>query len=99
MKLVYPVCFYPCEEGGFAVIIPDLPGCVTEGDSLSEAMDMAVDAASGWLLCSVENNEQIPQSSDIKNIIADEYENGFVSLISIGLPAQPVISNKLSNSE
>lgn len=85
MKLVYPACFYPCEEGGFTVIIPDLPGCITEGDSLSDAMDMAVDAASGWLLDSVENNEQIPQASDIKNIVADEYDNGFVTLIGIDL--------------
>jgi predicted RNase H-like HicB family nuclease len=85
MKLVYPACFYPCEEGGYTVIFPDLPGCVTEGDSLSDAMDMAVDAASGWLLDSVENNGQIPQASDIKSVVADEYENGFVSLISIDL--------------
>jgi predicted RNase H-like HicB family nuclease len=85
MKLIYPACFYPCEEGGYTVIFPDLPGCVTEGDTLSEAMDMAVDAASGWLLDSVEKNEQIPRASDIKSIVADEYENGFVSLISIDL--------------
>ena len=85
MKLVYPACFYPCEEGGFTVIVPDLPGCITEGDSLSDAMDMAVDAISGWLLDSVENNEQIPKASDIKNITAKEYENGFVTLISIDL--------------
>ncbi|MFY9189556.1 MAG: type II toxin-antitoxin system HicB family antitoxin [bacterium] len=85
MKLVYPACFYPCEEGGFTVIVPDLPGCVTEGDTLSDAVDMAVDAASGWLLDSVENNEPIPQASEIKTVIADEYENGFVSLISIDL--------------
>ncbi|MGI5876182.1 MAG: type II toxin-antitoxin system HicB family antitoxin [Dethiobacteria bacterium] len=85
MKLVYPACFYPCEEGGYTVIFPDLSGCITEGDTLSEAMDMAIDAASGWLLDSVENNERIPQASDIKSIVADEYENGFVSLVSIDL--------------
>lgn len=85
MKLIYPACFYPCEEGGYTVIFPDLPGCVTEGDTLPEALDMATDAASGWLLDSVENNQQIPQASDIKNIIANEYENGFVSIVSIDL--------------
>jgi predicted RNase H-like HicB family nuclease len=85
VKLIYPACFYPCEEGGYTVIFPDLPGCVTEGATLSEAIDMAVDAASGWLLDSVENNEEIPPASDIKSVVADEYENGFVSLISIDL--------------
>lgn len=85
MKLIYPACFYPCEEGGYTVIFPDLPGCVTEGDTLDEAIDMAVDAASGWVLDSVENGEPAPKASNMKNVVPDEYENGFVSLISIDL--------------
>jgi predicted RNase H-like HicB family nuclease len=85
VKLVYSACFYPGEEGGYTVIFPDLAGCVTEGDTLSEAIDMAIDAASGWLLHSVENNEEIPSASEINNIIPDEYDNGFVSVISIDL--------------
>ena len=86
MQLVYPACFYPCEEGGYTVIFPDLPGCVTEGDDLLEAMNNAIDAASGWLLFLIEDEkQQIPKSSDIKTIIPDEYENGFVSLINIDL--------------
>jgi len=85
VKLIYPACFYPCEEGGYTVIFPDLPGCVTEGDTLPEAVDMAIDAASGWLLNSVERNQPIPQASDIKSIIPDEYENGFASIISVDL--------------
>lgn len=88
MKFVYPACFYPCEEGGYTVIIPDLPGCVTEGDTLAEAVDMACDAASGWLLEEVENNRPIPQASNIKSVVADEYEGGFVSLISADLDEQ-----------
>lgn len=85
MKLIYPACFYPCDEDGYTVIFPDLPGCVTEGDTLAEAIDMAIDAASGWLLDSVEQNESIPLASDIKQITPNEYENGFVSVISIDL--------------
>ncbi|HBQ28231.1 MAG TPA: HicB family protein [Desulfotomaculum sp.] len=85
MKLVYPACFYPCEEGGYTVTFPDLPGCVTEGDTLSEAVDMAINAASGWLLEYVEDNKQLPNSSNIKDVVPNEYENGFVSLISVDL--------------
>lgn len=85
MKLIYPACFYPSEEGGYTVVFPDLPGCVTEGDTLSEAMEMAIDASSGWLLSSADENKNLPKASDIKNVIADEYENGFVSLIGIDL--------------
>lgn len=84
MKLIYPACFYPGEDG-YTVVFPDLPGCVTEGDTLAEAMEMAIDASSGWLLSSVEENKEIPKASNIKNVIPDEYENGFVSLIGVDL--------------
>lgn len=42
-KLLYPACFYPCEEReGYTVVVPDLPGCVTQGNSLIDAIGMAV---------------------------------------------------------
>lgn len=85
MKLIYPACFYPDRKNGYTVIVPDLPGCVTEGDTLAEAVDMAVDAASGWLLTEVLDNKPLPKASDIKAVMADEYEDGFVSIISIDL--------------
>lgn len=84
MKLIYPACFYPSEDG-YTVVFPDLQGCVTEGDTLSEAMEMAIDAASGWLLDEVEENKQLPKATDIKKVIPNEYENGFVSLIGVDL--------------
>jgi predicted RNase H-like HicB family nuclease len=84
MKLIYPACFYPCEEGGFTVVFPDLPGCVTEGDSISEALEMAVEASAGWLLSCVQDNETLPDSSDITKVKL-EYNDGFVNLICIDL--------------
>lgn len=44
MKLVYPIILYPMEEheGGYTVEVPDLPGCVTEGHDLADALDMRV---------------------------------------------------------
>ena len=50
MKLVYPALFTPFEDGsgGYTVEFPDLPGCVTEGEDMAEALFMAEDAASGW---------------------------------------------------
>lgn len=68
MKLVYPAVFYRCECGdGYVVEFPDLPGCITQGESLEEALKMAADAASGWILISIENGEDIPKpSSDLQ---------------------------------
>lgn len=51
MKLVYPACFYQDEETKqYTVEVPDLPGCVTGGQTLADAILMAQDAASGWVL-------------------------------------------------
>lgn len=42
-KYFYPAIFEP-EEVGFSVFVPDIPGCMTQGDSLDEALDMVQDA-------------------------------------------------------
>ena len=39
---------------------PDLPGCVTERKNLEQAIEMGIDAASGWILGELEDEEQIP---------------------------------------
>lgn len=85
MKLIYPACFYPDDDGSFTVIVPDLNGCVTEGKDFVEAYDMAVDAASGWILSSLEDGDEIPEASKINDVKADEYENGFVNLIMLDI--------------
>lgn len=85
MKLTYPARFYPCEEkkGGYTVEVPDLPGCVSEGNSLADAITMATDAASGWVLDELEDGNQIPVSSPINKIIPDE--GGFVSMLILDM--------------
>ena len=65
MKLVYEAIFTPFEKGdGFTVEVPDLPGCVTEGDTLAEAIEMGQDAASGWILTELEEGNDYPKPSD-----------------------------------
>ena len=86
MKLAYPICVYPAGNS-YTVIVPDLPGCVTEGDTLEEAFEMAIDAASGWVLDELEDEKPAPKASDIRDIKADEYENGFVSMVMLDMDA------------
>ena len=84
MKLIYPAIFTPCEvNDGYSVVVPDLPGCVTEGDSLISAIDMAVDAASGWILGELEDGNAYPGPSDYKDIVAPE--GSFVNLIVLDM--------------
>ncbi|MBR5970203.1 MAG: type II toxin-antitoxin system HicB family antitoxin [Lachnospiraceae bacterium] len=85
MILLYPAVFEFCEEGGYTVTFPDLPGCVTEGDDLAEAMYMAQDAASGWILSELEEGRTAPQSSDPKKIKVRK--NQLVNIIVLDMDA------------
>lgn len=73
MKLIYPACFYPCElKKGYTVVVPDLPGCVSEGNTLSEAIVMGIDAACGWIIDEIQEGNPLPQSTDINKIKVEE---------------------------
>lgn len=48
-KATYNLIFKPEPEGGFTVIAPSLPGCVTYGKNLNEAKKMAKEAINAYL--------------------------------------------------
>ncbi len=76
MRLVYPAIFKPFSDqsGGYVVEFPDLPGCVTEGKNLEQAIEMGIDAASGWILGELEDGEKIPPASSYSEIVTkNEY--------------------------
>lgn len=37
------------EDGGYTVTVPELPGCITQGDTLQEAFNNAEEAILGYL--------------------------------------------------
>lgn len=85
-KLLYPACFYPCEEkaGAYTVTVPDLPGCISEGDTLEDAILMATDAASGWVLDEMEAGRPAPKASAVTDI-SPESVDGFVNLLLLDM--------------
>ncbi len=58
-KLQFNLIFRPEPEGGFTVIVPSLPGCITYGRNLNEAKQMAADAISGYLVSLKKHKETI----------------------------------------
>lgn len=79
MKHYYPAVFEIAEEGGYTVSVPDLPGCITEGDSLEQAMWMAQDAI-GCMLDDVEE-KNYPVPSGVNDIDKSDYADCFVTLV------------------
>ncbi len=85
-KVFYPACFYKEEDGGYSVIFPDF-GNATCGDNFAEAMYMAEDLLGGLIVSMQDDGEEIPAPSDIQNVKAVEYPNGFVSLVGVDTEA------------
>lgn len=58
--LRYTVILEPADEGGYVAYVPALPGCVTQGDSIDDALAMARDAISGYLDVLREDGDPLP---------------------------------------
>ena len=75
-KYVYPAIFHPNEDdGSITVTVPDLPGCITEGKDLADAIFMAEDAVSMWLWYTVDHHEPIPAPTQPPVVTAPEFVN------------------------
>lgn len=71
-KLFYPAIFHKAEEGGFWISFPDLPECLTEGDDMAQAYEMAVEAVGLALANRNEEKEEIPVPSEIDQVQVDD---------------------------
>ena len=74
-KLFYPAIFHVAEEGGFWITFPDLPECMTQGDNMQEAYEMAVEALGLAITSREQDGEEIPAASELNQIALgrDEY--------------------------
>ena len=82
MKYTYTAVFTPTEDGTeFYARVPDLPGCVTTGDNIEDALDQITDAASGWLVVAEDQNLDIAPATPQADI---PHKNGdILSLICV----------------
>ena len=64
MLYIYTAIFTPIEgQAGFYAKVPDLPGCVTEADTLDELNEMLKEAIAGYLEVAAENNVAIERTA------------------------------------
>lgn len=58
----YTILLHPDEEqGGYWVTVPALPGCISQGDTLEEAITNAREAIALHLECMIADGEEIPE--------------------------------------
>lgn len=60
----YNLVFHPEPEGGYTVIVPSLPGCITYGKTLGQAQKMAKDAISGYIASLKKHRQPIPSDEE-----------------------------------
>ncbi len=90
MLTMYPACFFK-EEKGYSVIFPDLNDLSTCGDTLDEAMKMAVDCLAGYLYWLKLDGEEAEKPSALGSVSPEtvakelefEYTEAFVNLVSV----------------
>lgn len=71
-KLFFPSIFHATDDNGFWVSFPDLPECLTQGASMSEAYEMAVDALGLCISYMKDNGESIPVASVPQDIVLNK---------------------------
>ncbi|MBN1324347.1 MAG: type II toxin-antitoxin system HicB family antitoxin [Methanotrichaceae archaeon] len=53
------------DEGGYTVIVPALPGCVTFGETIEEAISMAREAIEGYIETLIVLEKDVPNDDDV----------------------------------
>lgn len=81
-KVFYPAVFHCAEEGGYWVAFPDIPECLTEGDTLEEAYDMATDALGLALSERLKDGQALPKAA-----VPSTPDDGFIAIIPFDLLA------------
>lgn len=81
MVFMYPAVFeFDEEDGGYSVSWPDLPGCLTQGDTAEEAMLRAQEAMALYLEPEDSTDPEYPHPTDIADV--EQPEIGFVNYIT-----------------
>lgn len=82
--MYYPVVIHQEGDSCYGVIVPDVPGCFSAGDTLEEAIDNAHEAIDLHFEMLAEDGDDIPSPADIQQHQEnEEYEGGVWALVKV----------------
>ena len=93
-EYVYPAIFHSNEDGSYTIAYPDLPGCISEGKSLGNAIYMAQSALTQWIEYLTDKKQPIPLASDFEYIKITQEE--FINLIRIDIKDSHAVKRTVS---
>lgn len=77
LQASYVVLYEAAEEGGFVALVPALPGCYSQGETLEEASDNIQEAIEVYLESLIAHGESIPREARV-----------FQGIVTVSLPVQ-----------
>ncbi len=82
LAMRYPIAIeIGTETASYGVVVPDLPGCFSAGDTLDEAVTAAAEAAAAWIDATLDAGDAVPTPSSIEAVRArPEYAGGYSGL-------------------
>jgi predicted RNase H-like HicB family nuclease len=81
----YPIMIEAGDEStAWSVVVPDLPGCYSAGDTLDEAVAAVQEAAAAWIDVALDEGRTIPRPSSIQDAVASgDYRGWMVGVVDI----------------
>ena len=93
-QYVYPAIFHANDDGSYTITYPDLPGCISEGKSLENALYMAQTALHQWMAYLTEEKEEIPPASRFQDVSVGQ--NEFINLVRAEIKEERAIRRPVS---
>lgn len=88
-KLFYPAILEKEPESAYGVTFPDLPGCVSAGDTAEEALVNAHEALAGHIALMVQDDDPLPKPTSIEAVSADpEVRMIAVTMVGVTVPGR-----------
>jgi predicted RNase H-like HicB family nuclease len=67
----YPIAIeIGTEVAAYGVVVPDLPGCFSAGDTMDEAVTAAEEAAAAWIDATLDAGNSVPAPSSLEAVRA-----------------------------
>lgn len=74
----YPIAIEPGDENtAFGVVVPDLPGCFSAGDTIDEAIANTEEAINLWIEAALDQGAEIPAPSSVARWVNDREFSGW----------------------
>ncbi len=82
----YPIFIHKDEDSAYGVIVPDLPGCFSAGDTIEEAIQNAKEAIECHIAGLLLDNESIPLKKPIEEHLENpDFRDGVLAVVKVDI--------------